>query len=452
MQQAKNNNLWASKFGFLMAAAGASVGLGNLQRFPQMVSGEGGASFVLVYLCCVFVIGLPLLCLELTLGRAAGTHPANFASALLKDLKKSRSWDLVGLLAVATAFSIFCYYSVNVAWTLAFALFFSTGNSPEFGQIAASMSTMLPYFLAIHGMTFLIVRRGLKQGVEFFSKILMPILLCLVVFLSLWVIRLDGWAAGMAFYLAPDWSLVTSKTWLMALSQAFFSLCIGEAVMLSFGSHTPKTDNLFKSALMIAGFDTFVALCSGCILFPALFSSSTVDPALSSHAGFVFEVMPAVFDTIDFGYVIGALFFLILAFAGLTTCIALCEMPVEYLSKSYQMSRNKACMLVSTVGVCLGLPALYSHGANPFLSDLTIPGVPAVGVHGLMDFIWGGLVMVLVGLLLTLFVGWVWGHKPAAAEFYQGQTGSRFWSQVWGGYIKYIAPVLISLVLLSFLT
>ncbi|MDD9951281.1 MAG: sodium-dependent transporter [Zetaproteobacteria bacterium] len=450
MKNQPPHSQWASRLGFIMVAAGASVGLGNLQRFPQMVSQGGGAAFVAVYLICVLALGLPLLCLEFVLGRGAGTQPAQFASALIPGRDEIRKWNLIGLLGVLTAFSIYTYYSVNVAWTLIFAGFFALQQTPHFEQVASSLNLVLPGFCVVHLVSFLIVRRGLQRGVEACSKFLMPILLVLVLFLGVCAYNFVGWSAGMAFYLRPDWSLISSQTWILALSQAFFSLCIGEAVMLSFGASTPKKENLFQSALLIAFFDTFVALSSRCILFPALFSSPGVDPGLSAQPGFIFHIMPLVFQGLQGGNGLAFLFFLVLAFAGLTTCIALMEMPVQYLVGSWGLPRKRAAASVWVAALIIGLPSLLSHGVHEGLSQMTFAGIPARGVHALMDFVWGGLAMVIVGLLLTLFAGWVWGRQAMEDEFRLGLEKWRCLATPWACYTQYVLPLLILAVLWSF--
>ncbi|MBP9841872.1 MAG: sodium-dependent transporter [Simkaniaceae bacterium] len=407
---------WGSSLGFILASSGAAVGLGNIQRFPYITAEHGGAAFILLYLACVVLLALPLMLVEFAIGRHTQRNPV----CAIEKIKPNSPWKWVGVLGIFTAFFILSYYSVMGGWTISYIFDAKTPSS-------LNTITYMALFLTLCAA---IVSQGVHKGIERASKILMPLLLLILVILVVHSLMLEGSEVGLAYYLKPDFSELDAKAFLYALSQAFFSLCIGEAVLVTYGSYASKGENLLASAGYIALFDTVVAILAGLMIFPALFAFNV---APTSGITLTFEVLPKLFAVIPYGAVFNVLFFVLLGFAALTTGIALLEIPVIYLIDARGWKRMKATFSVVVCAFIVGLPSGLS-----------------MTFYAMMDFIWGGLAMIIGGGLLAIFTGWVWGAKNAAKELEHGAPRFASISKIWGVLIKFVAPLLIGAILLSF--
>ena len=437
----KNRDRWSSKIGFILATSGAAVGLGNIQKFPYITSQWGGGAFVLVYLLCVIIIGLPLILVEFSLGRFTRLNPKH----AIESLCPHGVWKYFGLLSILTSFFILTYYIVISGWTFAYSLQMLSGKTLPIKSFAQSAMFCIPASAIILLTSMVIVSRGLKSGIERASKIFMPTLVLLLAALSVYTLNLKGANEGLKYFLWPDFSKINFEAFMFALSQAFFSLCVGEAVLVTYGSYADKKDNLISSAVGIAVFDTLNAILAGLVIFPAIFA---LNEPIEKDIGLIFDVMPKVFLQIPFGNILGFVFFVILCFAALTTCIALLEIPTNYLMKEMKINRKRAVQLVGTCAFILSIPSTLSKGANDFLSNIEIPSLKLYGFYDLMDFIWGSLAMVIGGLGITIFVSWVWGYKNAAKELEKGFKGFRRYGKIWGLHVKYVVPALILCILL----
>ena len=433
---------WGSRIGFILATSGAAVGLGNIQRFPYIAAESGGAVFVLLYLLCVLVLGLPLIFVEFSLGRHTHKNPV----CAIEAIRPNSRWKYVGFLSIATAFFILTYYSVIAGWTIGYFVKMLRGEELDLNAFTSNAPVVLSYMAIFMLSVIYIVKKGVKKGIERYSKILMPMLLLLLIGLIIRSLTLPNSGAGMRFYLEPDFSEINGRVFINALSQAFFSLCIGEAVLITYGSYTSKEDNLISSGCYIALFDTLIAILSGLIIFPALFAFGYTPG--EAGVGLSFVVLPKIFAAMPFGNIFGASFFLLLGFAALTTSIALLEMPVAYLVDSKKCSRSVAVWAVGIAAFILSIPAALSKGASPFLSTMEFLGNR--GFYDIMDFVWGNMGMVFGGLLLAVFTGWVWGTKNAAKELRQGCKHFTWQSTVWGVIVRYVAPIVILAILASF--
>lgn len=435
---------WGSKIGFILATAGAAVGLGNIQRFPYITAQWGGAAFVLIYLLCVLILGLPMMLVEFSLGRNTQQNPKH----AIESLRPNSLWKYCGLLGIITAFFILSYYLVISGWTLAYSLQMLQGSTLKIEDFANKVEYVIPAIICFLGLSAWIVQKGLKSGIEKLSKILMPLLLFLLIILAVRSLTLDGGGEGLAYYLYPDFSKITPKVFLFALCQAFFSLCVGEAVLVTFGSYAKKSDNLIASAIYIALFDTLIALISGLIIFPALFAfKENVDQGI----GLVFNVMPKVLLKLPYGAFFGFCFFLILAFAALTTCVALLEIPCNYLMQERNWSRKKSVFIVSIAAFVISIPSALSKGISDFLSHLSIDIFKLSGFYEIMDFVWGSLAMVINALFLSIFVAWIWGEKRASKELIEGCPKFSLVASPFGFYLKYCIPLIIAGVLVTIL-
>ena len=446
MATAPARGAWKSRLGFILAAAGSAIGLGNIWRFPYVVGENGGAAFVLIYLGFVFLIGAPVMIAELALGRRTARNPVGaFAS-----LAPGSLWQFVGLLGVITGVGILSFYAVVAGWTVGyfFKTLGGTFNQPMSAEQTAAIFTgfvsnwaiacgLLFTFLTL---TALIVWRGVSDGIELMSKILMPVLLLLLIVLALRSVTLSGAGPGLRFYLAPDFSKITPQTFPTALGQAFFSLSLGMGAMITYGSYIGKRDNLVSAAGMVCLFDTGIALLAGLIIFPALFHAG-LNPA--SGVGLVFQVLPPLFATLPAGQLFGAAFFLLLTIAALTSTISLLEVPVSYLIDEWHWSRGRAVLMTSLGTLLLGLPSALAFGAVGVFSAL-----PGVGLDflSLMNIVFGNYSLSVGSLLLAVFVGYRWGVAGAAQEI--EQEGVRFGLRpAWAFLIRFLCPVAVAVII-----
>ena len=442
MQTNKLRGKWSSRLGFILATSGAAIGLGNIQRFPYMTAEGGGSAFVFIYIFFVILLGLPLILVEFSLGRHTQKNPV----CAIDQIRPKSLWKGVGALGILTSFFILTYYSVIGGWTLGYIVQSLFNIEPNLSAFAANPIYVLGYMALFLALTMMIVIKGVKKGIERYSKIFMPLLFLFILILVARSLTLPGCAEGIKYYLKPDFSELTPRVFLLALGQAFFSLSIGEAVLITYGSYTSKSERLPSSAAYIAGFDLLIALLAGLIIFPAIFSFG-VSPR--QGVGLTFMILPEIFLKMPFGNLFGTLFFLLLAFAAITTSIALLEMPVIYLIDSKKWSRKKSVWVVGTLAFLIGVPSALSHGALPSLTKL--PLFNQTSVYNVMDYLWGNLAMVLCGGLLAIFVGWIWGADKAAYELQIGCKKFATIKPLWIFIVKYLAPVLILIILLSLL-
>ena len=444
MKNANQRGKWGSRLGFILATSGAAIGLGNIQRFPYMTAEGGGSAFVFIYIFFVILLGVPLILVEFSLGRHTQRNPV----CAIDKIRPKSLWKGVGALGILTAFFILSYYSVIGGWTLGYIVQTFFNIQPNLPEFASNPVNVIGYMALFISLTMMIVIKGVKKGIERYSKIFMPLLFFLILILVARSLTLPGCVEGIKYYLKPDFSELTPRVFLLAMGQAFFSLSIGEAVLITYGSYTTKSERLPSSAGYIAGFDLLIALLSGLIIFPAIFSFGE-----SPHqgVGLTFMVLPKIFLKMPFGNLFGAIFFLLLAFAAITTSIALLEMPVMYLIDSKKWSRKKAVWFVGTLAFLVGIPSALSHGASPSLTKLPFTLFKQESLYNLMDFVWGNLAMALCGGLLAIFVGWIWGAKKAAKELQIGCKGFARLAPTWIFIIKYLAPTLILIILLSLL-
>jgi NSS family neurotransmitter:Na+ symporter len=437
---------WKSRFGFVLAAAGSAIGLGNIWRFPYVVGENGGAAFVLVYLAFVFLIGAPVMLAELSLGRHTERNPVGAFTAIAPG----SVWKFVGLLGVVTGVGILSFYGVIAGWTFGYFLktvagsFSQTMTAEQSEQVftdlvsdwRATVGLLLTFLL----LTALIVWRGVSNGIELMSKILMPVLLFLLVLLAARSVTLSGAGDGLRFYLAPDFSKIRPQTVPTALGQAFFSLSLGMGAMITYGSYIGKRENLVTSTGLVCLFDTLIALLAGLIIFPALFHAG-LDPA--SGVGLVFQVLPPLFASLPAGQLFGAAFFLLLTIAALTSTISLLEVPVSYLIDEWRWSRGKAVLVTTAGTVLLGLPSALAFGAVGLFT--LVPGA-GMDFLTLMSVIFGNYSLSVGSLLLALFVGYRWGVAGAEREIEAAGVPFRL-RTAWAFLIRFLCPVAVAIII-----
>ncbi len=445
----ENRGQWGSKFGFIMAAAGSAVGLGNIWRFPYITGQNGGGAFVMVYILCVLLIGVPLLFTEMGLGRL--TKKSTIGA--FKDTGANAFWMGVGaILALGVSFFVLSYYGVIAGWTIGYIYKTLAGTAGSFEAFAANGVASIGLLGGFMLLTIIIVLGGVSGGIEKAAKVLMPILFVLIFVVAIRSLMLDGAMAGVEFYLKPDFSKITPNSILAALGQAFFSMSIGWGIMITYGSYLSKDANLVESGVYVGLMDTGIALLSGFMIFPAVFAfgkSPEAGPTL------VFQVLPEIFNSMPGGSIIGALFFLLLMVAALTSSISMLEVPASYFIDEKNWSRKKAAWVVGIAAFVFGIPSALSHGASESFTNLSI-ALPwtgdIIGFQNIVDYFFGTFFIVVVALTTCLYVAWKLPIENIVNELDQGSPtfkAGNFASNAFVFFIRYVCPIVILLVLLN---
>lgn len=443
---------FGSRIGFILAAAGSAIGLGNIWRFPYMAGENGGGAFVLVYLLCVLGLGVPVMLAEFAVGRRAQKNPIGAYAALAPG----SPWPVVGGLGVLTGFSILAFYSVVAGWTLDYLWKSATGvftaglsaadSAAVFTGLIADPGRAIGLTLVFLLLTIIIVRKGISAGVERASKILMPLFFLLLVVLAVRSVTLPGAGRGIDFLFQADFSRVTPRVVMGALGQALFSLSLGMGAMLTYASYLPRDENLPVAAVSVAFFDTMVALVGGVVVFPALFAAG-VDPA--GGPGLVFVVLPTIFDQLPGGTLFAVAFYALLAVAALTSTISLLEVVVSYFVDQRGWSREKAVWVMGAACFALAVPSALSNGAVEGLTELVTFGGKARSFLDLQDLVFGNYSLSIGALLLCLFVGWKWGTRNALDELRSGGAHELPLAGLWVACVRVLCPVAVVLVLVS---
>ena len=441
---------WGSKAAFILAAAGSAIGLGNIWGFPTVAGQNGGAAFLLIYLVAVAFIGAPVMLAELIVGRKTGRNPVG----AFKALAPRTAWVFVGGLGVLTGLAILSFYSVIAGWTLSYIIKTAAGTfGPDadtaaiFAEVAGGPVSAIGWHLAFMAITIYVVLGGVRDGIERWTKVLMPVLFVLLVLLAVRAVTLSGASEGLEFYLKPDFSKVTGGVVLAAIGQAFFSLSLGMGAMITYGSYVSKRDNLVSSAAWVVAFDTSIAILAGLIIFPTLFHAG-LEPGVGGP-GMVFVVLTSLLSSIPpapwGGIVFGTGFFMLLGIAALTSSVSLLEVPTSWAVDERGWSRKRAAFVLGVIAFVIGIPSALANGAVPWLTNL-----PVVGTDFLtfLFTLFGQYSLVIGALLISLFVGWVWGVQ-AAGEEVRENDGKFPLGRVWSFLIRFICPVAITAILLN---
>lgn len=440
---------FGNRFGVLVAMAGSAIGLGNLWRFPYMVGEYGGAAFIFVYIICFFLLCLPILIAEITIGRRSQTN----AFRVFHKLAPGSRWNLVGILMVATPIIVVSYYSVIGGWSLEYfvkacSLDFSPGTGSEagfgdiFGSFISSVWAPVLYHTFYLLVTAAVVAVGVKSGIERFGKIMMPLLFVIMIVIAVRSATLPGAGDGLEWLFRPDFSKIDASVCAAALGQGFFSLSVGFGIMLTYGSYISKKENIAVSSAYTAISDLVFALIASCAIMPAVFVFG-LDP--SEGPGLVFETLPFIFSNMPLGGLVSILFFLALIVAALTSSISLFEVGVAYLMEEKHVSRKKACVIIFVLTWALGVLCSLSFGP---LSDLKLFG------NTLFDFfdkLSANYLMPSGAFLIVLFVGWRMKKSDVREEFTNRETlsgNARIFPVVYF-LIKYMAPVAIAVIFLT---
>jgi len=437
---------WSSRFAFILAATGSAVGLGNIWKFPYITGENGGGAFVLVYLLCVVLIGVPLMMAETMLGRRSKENPIHTMEILTKEAGADHNWQYLGWLGVTAGFLILSYYSVIAGWATAYVVkaFFGSffGATPQeikaiFDGFVASPIQLIFWHSLFMLATMLIVARGIEKGFERSIRFLLPWLFALMILLVGYAMSTDGYFQGLNFLFKPDFSKLTANSVLVAMGQAFFSLSLGMGSIMVYGAYLPKDVSIAKSSMFIAGADTIVALLAGIIIFPIVFSNG-LHP--NSGPGLVFETLPIAFGNMFGGWLVGVLFFIALVFAALSSSIALIEPAVAWLIENQGFSRPKACLYSGLLAWFLGLGTVFSFNAwaNFKLFGQTI--------FELLDYLTANLMLPIGGFCIAIFAGWIMKQDHSRHEL---ELPEDRYYQVWKFLVSYVAPAAVFFVFLN---
>ncbi|MBV6325694.1 sodium-dependent transporter [Duganella violaceipulchra] len=439
---------FSSSFGVLAATLGSAVGLGNIWKFPYLTGANGGAGFLLIYLLATLVIGLPVMIAEITMGRAAKANPITALQNL--GPKKGLPWWLVGAAGMAAAFLILSFYSEVVAWVFAY-VFKAIGGSilssdrhvteGAFSALIADPVQSLLWQWSVLAFIGGILLMGVTKGIEGIAKRLMPILFLLLLMLCAVSLSLDKAVDGLAFLFRPDFSKITAGVILTAMGLAFFKLSLGMGTMMTYGSYFRDDQNIPQTTLRVMAADLCVSMLAGIAIFPAVFTFG-FEPA--AGPALVFITIPAVFSQIPGGQLLMIAFFVLASVAATGAMLSLMEVPVVILHERFGLSRAKATLLTISGLMLLGSSCALT---NNVLADFKLFGM---NMFDLFDFVSSNVLLPLGGILLAVFVGWVWGaDKFGQALSNQGTLGNRTTIRIVFFLLRYISPVLILLVMLK---
>jgi NSS family neurotransmitter:Na+ symporter len=442
--QQTSRDQFASKLGFIFAAAGSAVGLGNVWRFPYLAGKNGGGAFVLFYLLCIIVIGFGLMLAEFVIGR----HTQLSSVDAFKKLDKR--FTFVGAMGVLAAFIIMGYYPVVGGWSVAYIFKSIMGQlSTDQAAMGEAFTTLITgigspiFWTAVYLLAnIVIVAKGISSGIEKASKVMMPLLFILLIILVVRSLTLPGAMEGLKYLFVPDFSKLTGEVMLSALGQAFFSLSLGMGCMITYASYLSKKENLVENALIVPTMDTGVALLSGMVMIPATVAFGF---DLGQGPGLVFVTVPAIFATMGpvVGRIFGIIFFLLLTVAALTSSLSLLEVVVSYLIDNRGLERKKAVIVSSIILFIICIAASLSMG--PW-SGFTILGK---NIFDFLDWFANSILLPIGGLFITLYVGWFMGKDRVKAEVTNEGTVRFGLFEVWLFLCRFVIPVIIFVVLLS---
>jgi len=430
---------FSSKLGFILAAAGSAVGLGNIVAFPVMASKNGGAAFLIIYLLFIAFICYPVMLAEISMGRHTNRNPVGAFS----DLSAGHpGWRLAGILAILTPFMIAVFYTVITVWLVVYVKEIAFGrldllsDESTFVEVVARPS-LFGYLLALLGLIFTILLGGVKGGIERLARILMPTLAVMLVALTLFVLTLDNAVAGIRYYLVPDFSRMDLSVINGALSQAFFSLSLGMGILITYGSYFSQQDSISQSTRMVAVADTSIAFFAGLLILPAIFAfdpNTNTDDLSTSSVGLIFSFLPQIFLSMQsaVGYfgasVVAISFFSLVFFAALTSLVSIIEIPISCWIDELKLTRRKAVLLQAVLLSIFSIPAIMSLGISDYFTNFTSYGGVTKSFFDLVSDVFYETILPLVGFTVCIFCVYRWRLAGLSSELSKGDpdyVGSR---------------------------
>ncbi|UQG55051.1 MULTISPECIES: sodium-dependent transporter [unclassified Marinobacter] len=441
--------LWSSRFAFILAATGSAVGLGNIWKFPYITGENGGGAFVLVYLLCIAAIGLPIMMAEVLIGRRGGRSPVNSLKAIAGHDRLNPAWRMVGAVGVIAGFLILSFYSVIGGWAVSYvgtaASGQLTGQSADaigaiFSDLLADPVTLLMWHTLFMALVMFVVAKGVRAGLERAVTILMPALFLLLLTVVGYAMTTGEFGRAVTFLFQPDFSKLTTSGILVALGHAFFTLSLGMAVMMAYGSYLPKGISIAKTSIAVCVIDTAVALLAGLAIFPIVFANG-LEPG--AGPGLIFQTLPLAFGQMPMGSLFGTLFFVLLVFAAWTSGISLLEPIVEWLEEQKSMNRTRSTLAAGFVCWLLGIASILSLNLWSDFAPLGWIGMlEGKTVFDLLDFFTANILLPLGGLLVAVFAGWVMSREAIEKELALSKPMFRIWYIT----VRYITPVAVGAV------
>lgn len=423
---------------FILAATGSAVGLGNIWKFPYITGQYGGGAFVLIYLVCIGLIGIPIMMAEVLIGRRGRQNPVNTMRTLAEESGRSCLWMLLGMGGVVAAFLILSYYSVIAGWALAYVfhtgsgMFYrATADGVEniFAELVGSPERLLAWHTIFMVMTAVVVARGVSSGLEQAVRFLMPLLFIILLLLVGYAMSTGKFSEGFDFMFRADFSAIGKEGVLTAMGHAFFTLSLGMGAIMVYGSYLPQDASIAKTSITVALADTIVALLAGLAIFPVVFANNLPPTA---GPGLIFQTLPIAFGQMDLGGVFGTLFFVLLVFAAWTSAISLMEPPVTWMVENHNISRVKATTLSGVVIWLLGLGTIFSFN---IWSDYRLGDK---NFFDILDFLTSKIMLPLGGLLIAIFAAWLMTREATVEEL---DMGDRWAYRFWRFLVRYVTPL-----------
>lgn len=432
---------WSSEFGFLMAASGSAVGLGNIWKFPYIAGQNGGAVFIIIYFILMVILGVPVLLSEMSIGRATGKNPVDACRSL------NSKCSFIGFFGILGAFSVLSYYCVIGGWIVKYLIAFLSGSMTEnvgeyFESFTADSVSPIIYAIIFTAICMLIVLKGISGGIEKVSRTFMPALLFMMVLLIIKSFTLDAGADGVKFFLLPDFSHINGigdffSILISAMGQVFFSLSLGMGTLITYGAYLDKGTSLTKAAIYIPMIDLAIALLAGIMVLPAVFA---YDIPPQAGSGMIFIALPQVFAEMTGGRIFGAVFFMLVFFAAVTSGISLFEVLISFVTQKTGLGRKLSSVLCAFAVVAASVPVSLSFG---IMSDFTVFGM---SVFELMNFISDKMLMPLGALGICILCGYIWG-ADAVSEEASIKSGTA--KLCYRGAVRYVAPVMITVIFIT---
>jgi NSS family neurotransmitter:Na+ symporter len=444
---------WSSRLAFILAATGSAVGLGNIWKFPYIAGENGGGAFVLIYLVCIAVIGIPIMMAEVMLGRRGRQSPINTMKTLAAEENASPHWKWLGWAGVLAGFLILSYYSVIAGWALAYV--FRTGSGvftgltadgvqAIFTRLTGSPESLLAWHTIFMIMTMVIVARGVRSGLEKAVKLLMPALFILLFVLVGYAWNSGSFQEGLDFLFQPDFSRISANGILIAMGHAFFTLSLGMGAIMVYGSYLPSNASIAKTSIAVSLMDTLVALLAGMAIFPIVFANG-LEPG--AGPGLIFQTLPIAFGHMEYGAFFGMLFFLLLVFAALTSAISLIEQTVAWLVENRGMTSIFASVVAGLATWLFGLLTVLSFNLWSEVKLLSRFEVFRDStIFDLLDYLTANIMLPLGGLLIAVFAAWKMSRASSMDEL---AMGDRFFYPLWRFLVRYITPIAVMIVFLK---
>jgi len=445
------HGMWSTRLAFILAATGSAVGLGNIWKFPYITGENGGGAFVLVYILCVLLIGIPIMMAEVLIGRRGRQSPINTMRTLAHEESQHGFWQLIGWSGMVAGFLIISYYSVIAGWAIAYVFRAISGGFTEltgeaaeamFGALVGDPEKLLAWHTIFIVMTTIVVSRGVRSGLEQAVRVLMPVLFILLLVLVGYAVNSGKFMEGLAFLFIVDFNALSQGAVITAMGHAFFTLSLGMGAIMMYGSYLPSKTSITQSSVIIALMDTLVALLAGMAIFPIVFANG-LEPG--AGPGLVFLTLPIAFGNMPGGYFFGSLFFILLVFAAWTSAISLIEPAVAWLVENRSMQRVRAAVTVGILAWLLGIVTIMSFSDWAF--SFSFGGEEkSNGLFDLFDILTANFMLPLGGLAMAVFAGWFMARSSTLDEL--GLRDGLLY-RAWYFAVRYVSPIGVLLVFMS---